>query len=386
VSYSAGRSSTVLVINSIILLDELDHITPTSKTLDALFQLPKSYPSVLRLIGIANTHTLTAWSNVPSSSHVETLHFSPYTSDQLLQILKVRLRPLYAGETEQEMEKWLPSPTLTLLTKKVAALTGDVRSLFEVLRGAISQAVSSPTTEATVFSAATSPVRPNHVLAALKAYSLKTPDASSGPVTPSSPVNSEILSKVRGLGIQARITLLSVLLASKRVEAGLSLAVKQATASKSSDDVDLTQLYTYYSEVIVRTTDGIFAGTSRGEFNDLITMLDGLGLLTLSAPVGSASPSKKGRRVLGRTASFSAGANKGVSSETVRLGSGVRSDEVLRGLGIGEGELSDEVQEEELRTMWRRENARLIKDKKVVALPSKGSHEDVFLDAKRRLV
>ena len=33
-----------------------------------------------------------------------------------------------------------------LLTKKVAALTGDVRSLFEVLRGAIDLAVAPSTT------------------------------------------------------------------------------------------------------------------------------------------------------------------------------------------------------------------------------------------------
>jgi cell division control protein 6 len=71
---------------------------------------------------------------------VETLHFAPYTLSQLLQILQTRLTALHDERDDfvgDEPKKFLPIPTLTLLTKKIAAQTGDVRSLFEVLRGAI---------------------------------------------------------------------------------------------------------------------------------------------------------------------------------------------------------------------------------------------------------
>ncbi|KAJ7772656.1 P-loop containing nucleoside triphosphate hydrolase protein, partial [Mycena maculata] len=241
---------TVATTKCIIILDELDHIAPTAQSLSSLFSLSAARPSALRVVGIANTHTLTASSSasfVPSASDVRTLHFAPYTPVQLLQILQTRLAPLYTSESpedaesaSQEAKKFLSAPALNLLTKKIAALTGDVRSLFEVLRGAIDRAVATSTSAATpsptparaednpLNPAVKSAVAPAHILAALKAY---TP--ASAPRTTLAEANSEIVSKVRELGLHARLALLALLLAGKRLDAGLSLSSTSTSSAAS---------------------------------------------------------------------------------------------------------------------------------------------------------
>jgi hypothetical protein len=72
-----------------------------------------------------------------------------------------------------DVKKFLPNPILELLTKKVVALTGDVCSLFEVLRGAIDLAVAQikkPSEDDDPLNIPPTTVIPQHVLAALKAY------------------------------------------------------------------------------------------------------------------------------------------------------------------------------------------------------------------------
>ena len=67
------------------------------------------------------------------SKNVQTIHFAPYTPTQLQDILQSCSSPLHSTELAAEVKKFLPPPTLMLLTKKVAALTGDIRSLFVLL-------------------------------------------------------------------------------------------------------------------------------------------------------------------------------------------------------------------------------------------------------------
>ena len=80
-------------VSSIVLLDELDHIAPNSQALNSLFSIPAKLPNKVRVIGIANTHTLTSSgaSGDSTSVNVETIHFAPYTPAQLQQILQARL-------------------------------------------------------------------------------------------------------------------------------------------------------------------------------------------------------------------------------------------------------------------------------------------------------
>ncbi|KAF9448202.1 P-loop containing nucleoside triphosphate hydrolase protein [Macrolepiota fuliginosa MF-IS2] len=394
----------------VLILDELDHITPNGQTLTSLFSLPAATPLHLRLIGIANTHTLTSTSSSSSPSlNVHTVHFAPYTSNQLFDILQARLRSLYDAESDSiqgDPKKFLPTPTLTLLTKKIAGMTGDVRSLFEVLRGAIDIAVA-PSKNKSAVTASNVPavsVTPSHVNAALKAYK---PSSGKSMTSPSSGITvgtSETVTKVKNLNLQARLVLLAVLLASKRLEAGLTLSGSPATTSPrkpaasslrrtasstsqstpSVANMDTNQLHTYYTAVLNRSDSSVFDPTTRSEFGDLLNVLEGNGLVCLSSSVtvSAGSPSRKS---FARSMSFGGGLAKGGTAGnvgSVRLVGGVWCDEILRGLGVNttpqEG-VEVDVCEEEVKAIWQREQGRIAKDVKAKDVASsKGSHEDVF--------
>lgn len=389
----------------------MDHITPNSQSFASLFSLPEAVPSYLRLIGIANTHTLTssAATTFAPLANVRTLHFAPYTPSELQQILESRLHSLYEPNPSAQdsasvvAKKFLPPPSIILLTKKIAALTGDVRSLFEVLRGAIDLAVSRSAvritgTDVNPLNTPQASVTPQHILAALKAYtpSSSKPKPAAASIAPAALANnsvSETVTKTHNLGLQTRLVLLAVILAFKRLEVGLSLSNSSASVSASpkkstspvkraasswnissgqSVGVEMTQLHTYYGAVLTRTDDGIFEPASRSEFGDLLNMLEGVGLIALSSsllPSVTSSPSK-GKRTFGRTSSFGGGLGGGSVGE-VRLADGVWSDEVLRGLGIstttGSAVEAIDPREEEVRAIWHRENARLGRDIKSFA-------------------
>lgn len=192
----------------------------------------------------SNTHILTTSSTsamLTPSKNVQTIHFAPYTPTQLQDILQSRLSPLHSTELATEVKKFLPPPTLMLLTKKVAALTGDVRSLFEVLRGAIDLAVAPSTTRNSVdenpLNAPKATVTPQHILAALKAYTPTAPKASTtNSIANTSPTtsNSETVTKIRNLGLQAQLVLFIILLGSKRLEVGLSLSTSCKCVSEKT--------------------------------------------------------------------------------------------------------------------------------------------------------
>jgi cell division control protein 6 len=213
--------------------------------------------------------------------------------------------------------------------------------------------------------------------------------------------NSETATKVRNLGLQAQLALLSILLASKRLEAGLFLSgspsstspkpkspIKRTSSASSSTlsntsgtGIETTTLHTYYTTVLTRASNEVFTPVSRSEFADVVGMLEVVGLACLSSAM-SASP-VKGKRTFGRSASFGgAGGGKGVSGGEVKIAEGVRVDEVLRGLGVGSEEQKD-IRAEEICAIWEKEKARLGKD--VRAFEAKQSRvkggEVVFGDA-----
>ncbi|KAK0498242.1 P-loop containing nucleoside triphosphate hydrolase protein [Armillaria luteobubalina] len=344
---------------SLLVLDELDHIATTTQSLSAVFSLPACKSSALRIIGIANTHTLTS-STASFSSSVQTLHFPPYTPAQLQLIVQARLAPLYNSESAEEAKKFLPTATLILLTKKVAALTGDVRSLFEVLRGAIDAAASASISKDSQTSSKVSAHAPSNKM---------SPSVSSSNTSSC----SDIASKVKSLGLQARLVLLSILLSSKRMEAGLPLTMSTPPSpmkrSQSSSrlsvvatSMETSQLHVFYSAVLRRGDNDVFVPVSRSEFGDITGMLEGFGLVSTTSVLGS----KGNKRKLTRTASFTQGAQKNVVSGNVQLASGVWPEEILRGMGIGASEtsVSEDVMEEEVSALWRQELIRLERDKK----------------------
>ena len=307
-----------------------------------------------------------------------------------------------------------------LLTKKVAALTGDVRSLFEVLRGAIDLAVAPSTTRNSVdenpFNALKATVTPQHILAALKAYTPaapKAPTTNSIPNTSPTTSNSETVTKIRNLGLQAQLVLLFILLSSKRLEVGLSLSTScnaspkkpTATALKrtasspnpapsAAAGIETGLLHTYYTTVLSRSDLGVFEPVSRSEFADLMGVLEGVGLVSLSSsPFASESGSSpsKGRKAFGRSASFGSGLGKNGAGAVgaVRLVEGLWADEILRGLGMSDTDsshVSDDMpvdaRKEEIRGIWEQEKSRLTKDlKSLASAASTASRSETFTGA-----
>ncbi|KAH6914486.1 Cdc6B protein [Coprinopsis sp. MPI-PUGE-AT-0042] len=389
----------------LLILDELDHIASSWESLASLFSLSESSADAIRIIGIANTHTLT----VASSKTIQTLHFAPYTPTQLHTILQTRLASLYE-KSEADVKKLLPNPPLVLLTKKIANLTGDVRSLFEVLRGAIDLAVAAqkPGADANPLDTPPPSVTPQHILAALKAYAPSSPSAKSAnsSTAAQSAGNSEIIAKISNLGLQGRIVLLSLLLAAQRVKAGLSLTGAQAsprksptspvkrtasapavTSSSTAASIDTQQLFAFYNNVLDRSDFGAFDAVSRNDFGDLLGVLEGVGLVQMSSsslPSSAAGTPTKSKRGFGRTASFGSGLGRSGAGAVgdVKLVEGVWTNEVLRGLGISESSTSDDLRNEEIKGLWISESHRLAKEVKVqgTATPSKpvASFEDAF--------
>ncbi|KAJ8591042.1 hypothetical protein M405DRAFT_814937 [Rhizopogon salebrosus TDB-379] len=93
-------------------------------------------------------------------------------------------------------------------------------------------------------------------------------------------------------------------------------------------------------------------------------MLETVGLFS-SSSAGSAasSPSKTGRRALGRVASF--GVVKGAAaSQDIKLTETIRTDEVLRGLRVTDGSSDGNVREEEVRAIWVRECGHIARESK----------------------
>ncbi|KII92347.1 hypothetical protein PLICRDRAFT_37115 [Plicaturopsis crispa FD-325 SS-3] len=309
-----------------IVLDELDHLAALVPQVLALAR--DVGRGGVRVIGIANTHTLVGAHNThtltntnntqaaASTEDVQTLHFAPYTPPQLLAILDARLAPLSspssspspsstpstststpsstassannaAANRQDAATTLFPPPARRLLAQKVAAVSGDVRVLLAVARGALELAVAAvgpPTSDGAVPGgikgekkignddatmdvdenplgprAPRPVVSPAHVLAALKAYSPASSNASkstkpstantntsvnqakssgntntNGSGNPTSAQAGETAAKVRALGLHARLVLACLLLAQRRAEFGLSASASKASASSPS--------------------------------------------------------------------------------------------------------------------------------------------------------
>jgi cell division control protein 6 len=362
-----------------------------------MLSLPKAASATLRVVGIANTHTLT--SSLSQSGEailpfVKTLHFPPYTASQLLDVLNARLASVYNGEDKNETKSFLPLPALSLLTKKVASTTGDVRALFEVLRGAIDKAVSASDssagdTDSNTPIASTPIVTPAHILAAYKVYAPSVTCAKGGAVGS----NSEVVTKVKNLGLQARLVFLSLLLASQRLRSGLSLSIsppptptKSGSAKSPSSisllqngtGIDATLLHVYYTSLLSRSEGGLFKPVGQSEFRDLLSMLEVVGLASSAGCSAPTSPVKGGKRAFSRSASFGGSKAQG-QGQVVRLVADIRVEEALRGLGVGSGIEPADVKEEEVKSIWERESARSAREVKGKAAKAKTpQHADVL--------
>lgn len=301
---SSKRRVPLSVDSSIVVLDEMDHLP---RALETIANLSAAHTS-LKIIGIANTHTLM----ISEFESIETLHFAPYTSSQLIEIAQSRLGSLTPAEMAQVV-----SPTgLKLLSTKLATRTGDARSLLAVLCAAISSA-----------GVAAVAVGPSHVLAALRTHA---PTSGSS----KAPLSSETAAKLADISIHARLALMALLL----------------PGTSSSMEQDTTTLHKTYT-----TLRGPTAPLSRPEFLDVLSGLEVRGVVQISSPASSPDSSPVKRRVLKRTMSMSKSAGGSVS-----LSAMLDRDEVLRALGLSDidGTTALDIGSEESRRVWKAEVAR----------------------------
>lgn len=328
----------------LLVLDEIDNLISPTCSLSNVFDIATS-SARLRMIGISNMHVL---NNSKPIHGIQTLHFEPYTAAQMKAVLTSRLAAISADSVT------FPVPTIALLCMKIASQTGDIRMLFSVARRALDLAMhgSAPT--------APSIVSPAQVLAALKLCS----------ATSQGKTGTETIDHVRNLGLQARFALASLLIGIRRLNAGLALSNANSTpspngktkrenaasaATSSIPTIDSSTLHGFYTTLLDK---GSFSSVGKLEFVDLINLLEGNGLVQLGV-------SRK---------------NKSKHGQTVSIASGVREEELIRGLIGDDGEKLD-VKEEEINHMWHREIARIERETKLkVTSHSKpdcgGAHED----------
>ena len=144
--------------------------------------------------------------------------------------------------------------------------------------------------------------------------------------------------------------------------------------------LDMTQLHAYYTKILSKSDD-VFSAVSRTEFVDIMSILDTLGIVGKESN-GPSTPSRSGRRTLGRSTSFSCG-TKASTSSAVAFVEGVRTEEILRGLGIcGQGVVQDkemDAQRDELQAIWNKELWSIRKDTDVLT-KSKAVITDGFTD------
>ena len=190
---------------------------------------------------------------------------------------------------------------------------------------------------------------------------------------------------------------MSIMLARKRLDNQLPLsrsstsvsvtpskAVKRTSSSaaiSTSADIDVGALYTYYKTVLSRSEGGVFTPVSRSEYGDLLGMLETVGLVqVLTSSISHSSPSKS-KRSLSRTASFGAGAYKG--NQEVKIVSGIRIEEIRKGLGIDDAPSKNtgDVMAEEVRVIWDKERIRISRDVKARSNNGSPIGSDAFEEA-----
>jgi len=155
--------------------------------------------------------------------------------------------------------------------------------------------------------------------------------------------------------------------------------LKRANTTPCMFALDITQLHAYYMKLLSKSND-VFSAVSRSEFVDIINMLETLGIVG-RVPNGPSTPSKTSRRALGRSVSFTSGAKGGVPS-AVAFSEGVRTDEILRGLGVREQAVEGkemDAQQDELRAIWSKELRDIRKDADVL-IKSEAVIADGFAD------
>lgn len=347
---------SALFTHSLVVLDEMDHLlTSTTSTLTAsnvlstLYKLALLPASRLVLIGIANALDLTQrhlhlLQADHSASHdslrhghtpltPELLHFRPFQASEMVEIAKDRLMRLHGPDRKDEDSLPLPvilPAALELSSKKVAAITGDLRSFLSLVRKAVEifegeqrqryaaqqDANGTPTKNkgqrrTTIgstgdqssdvlahFDATSAPrLTPAHILKATRLVSLHTSSspAAGSTASISAPSQSgtfsstsssnlvQLESKLAELNLQQRLALTSFVVAIQYRENELAAPYSTASPSKHAADLSIkpSELHSLYKSLLQK--EDLLAPVGSSEFLDLISGLHTRGLVGFEA-------------------------------------------------------------------------------------------------------
>ncbi|KAJ1022748.1 hypothetical protein NDA18_005083 [Ustilago nuda] len=328
----------------LIVLDEMDHLLQSRAHQNILYKIfsctanRSGVGSSLRggpacgLIGIANSLDLTErFVPLLASKHASPalLHFRPFEAEEIVSVIRDRLSGLQARYDDQEPEAEeakdeslaLFTPTaLQLLAKKIADATGDLRKALDAARLAVElvesehrkkalaqiqadKAKAAPACQGQEEKSEQVDAEQPLKTAALRATLLRHLTRSSAPkVGPSeilkvltSVLGSANLSKVRSLGVQAKLVLLSILISQARAKQGLSVlgsatsynpATSRSTVACSATRiVDVESTY----HAILKQENGLFSPLQASELLGVFDMLEVNGVIRISSEVDNSS-------------------------------------------------------------------------------------------------
>lgn len=239
----------------LLILDEIDQmVTKSSDLLKAIFNL--SFNGKIFLVGIANSIDLAIRQFPNNLDRIKILKFHPYSSEDISRILIARL-DIVKDKNDSGVEL-INSIAFEFCSRKVSAV-GDLRKALEIMKEAVNLAKSD------YFRGSGSIVQVGivHITKALN-------NLFSGMVNTTSK-NAAI---IKDLNLHQKILL-----------AVLVHFLKQSHKLKPT----VQSLFDRYSDVICEHR--ILEPASRSEFNDLLSNMESMGILSLATP--KITPSKR---------------------------------------------------------------------------------------------
>lgn len=297
--------------HTLVVLDEMDHLLRSRAHQNILYRLfawASSGSSSCALVGIANSLDLTE-RFVPllasKGAAPALLHFRPFESKEMVQVIKTRLTGLkarYDGEADDASAPSCPdalplftSAALELASRKIAAVTGDLRKALDVARLAVElvegeqrkQALANCTvtgdgtnTEASKLLSHLTPtsapqVTPKHVLKVLATV-----------------LGSPQLAKIRALGLQPKLILAAYVVASQRALEKMPVLGSKGSSGSSTSNVAngalrVADIESTYGAMVAN--DGGFTALESSEILEIFELLEVQGLLALDSSDASSS-------------------------------------------------------------------------------------------------
>lgn len=322
----------------------------TPNILSSLFSLAAEQDSRLVLIGIANALDLTqrhlAHLQYAGSSknarhdQPELLHFRPFSSTEMVAIVKSRLAPLHGrGDNSSLPLPIIMPPALELAAKKVSAVSGDLRIFLSLIRKAVElfeqeqrklsaaneeSESTSPTLKRRKITAAagqTSPKKedslahydatnapkltPAHILKATRLISLATSSSASTTSQGTTSLsaagtasNGLLEAKITDINLQGRIALAAFIIAVERVQTRPFEATSAPAIDAQTRPADL---YSLYRSLLDK--HDVLHPVSSSEFGDLLSGLHTRGLVGFQREHGKTTSPRNGKSPSGRTGS-----------------------------------------------------------------------------------